>query len=65
MAKALLGHVGGSDLRLVSEVSRLRRRVNDLEAEVLRLQEENDSLSETFDAPEPVLLSEVKEPVLA
>ena len=64
MAKALLGHVGGPDPRIVSEVRRLRRRVNDLEAEVLRLQAENDSLTETVDA-EPVLLSEVGEPVLA
>jgi len=65
MAKALLGYVGGPDPRLVSEVSRLRRRVNDLEAEVHRLQAENDSLSEPLDAADPVLLSEVKEPVLA
>jgi hypothetical protein len=64
MAKALLGHVGGPDPRLVTEVRRLRRRVHDLEAEVLRLQVENDSLVESVD-PEPVVLSEVGEPVLA
>jgi hypothetical protein len=66
MAKALLGYVGGPDPRLVTEVRRLRRRVVDLEAEVLRLQAENDSLLEMIDAP-PVSLDEVApaEPVLA
>jgi hypothetical protein len=60
MAKALLGHVGGPDPRLVTEVMRLRRRVNDLEAEVLRLQAENDTLADALDA-DPVL-GEVSEP---
>jgi len=65
MAKALLGYVGGPDPRLVSEVRRLQRRVHDLEAEVQRLQAENDLLVENVDgahialedlpAPEPVL----------
>lgn len=44
MAKALLGHVGGADLRLVDEVRRLRTRVRDLEAEVARLAAANDAL---------------------
>ena len=44
MAKALFGHVGGPDNRLMTEVAMLRRRVQDLEAEVLRLSAENDSL---------------------
>lgn len=44
MAKALFGHVGGSDLHFASEVARLRRRVADLEAEIGRLQERNDEL---------------------
>jgi hypothetical protein len=44
MAKALLGYVGGSDVRLVDENLRLRRRVADLESVVLRLQAENDAL---------------------
>jgi len=43
MAKALLGYVGG-DIRLVDDNQRLRRRVSDLEAIVLRLQAENDAL---------------------
>ena len=48
MAKALLGHVN-SDARttavLTVENRRLRRRVDDLEALVLRLQAENDRLA--------------------
>jgi len=65
MAKALLGYVGGPDPRLVTEVRRLQRRVHDLEAEVQRLQAQNDLLVENVDgahvaledlpAPEPVL----------
>ena len=45
MAKALLGHVGGPDPRMLSEMRRLQRRVQDLEAELARLQEANDVLS--------------------
>lgn len=45
MAKALFGHVGaGTDLRLVDEVRRLRARVTDLEAELVRLQAAHDGL---------------------
>lgn len=65
MAKALLGYVGGPDHRLSDEVRRLRQRVTDLEAEVLRLRAENDALALAIDedrltlddarAPEPVL----------
>ncbi|GAA5122898.1 hypothetical protein GCM10023339_41920 [Alloalcanivorax gelatiniphagus] len=48
MAKALLGHLN-SDARTTSvlavENSRLRRRVADLEALVLRLQADNDRLA--------------------
>ncbi len=45
MAKALFGHVGGPDARVVSEMRRLQQRVRDLEAELGRLQDENDALS--------------------
>ena len=45
MAKALLGHVGGPDPRMISEMRRLQQRVRDLEAELMRLQEENDALA--------------------
>jgi cell division protein FtsB len=48
MAKALLGHLN-SDVRtttaLAVENRRLRRRVDDLEALVLRLQADNDRLA--------------------
>ncbi len=37
MAKALFGHLGGPDPIVAAELSRLRRRVADLEAEVERL----------------------------
>ena len=65
MAKAILGHVGGPDPRLLAEVARLRRRVAELSSEVERLTAENqallpdsigDSLSEeiiTLDASRP------------
>ncbi|WP_306366720.1 hypothetical protein [Nocardiopsis sp. CC223A] len=45
MAKALFGHVGGSDPRMVQEMRRLQKRVRDLEDEVSRLQARNDQLS--------------------
>ena len=44
MAKALLGHVGGADLRLVDEVRRLRARVGELEGELARVSAANDAL---------------------
>jgi hypothetical protein len=44
MAKALVGYVG-SDPRVFDDNQRLRRRVADLEAIVLRLQAENDALA--------------------
>ena len=44
MAKALLGYVG-ADNRVVDANQRLRRRIADLEAVVLRLQAENDALT--------------------
>jgi hypothetical protein len=44
MAKAILGHVGGPDPRLMAEVARLRRRVGELETEVTRLNAENQVL---------------------
>jgi uncharacterized small protein (DUF1192 family) len=46
MAKALLGHVGHDlDLRMVSELRRMRDRVRELESEVARLQAVNTALS--------------------
>jgi hypothetical protein len=62
MAKALLGHVGGPDPRMVSEMRRLQQRVRDLEAALTRLQEENDVLAAGVGQD---LLIQVREPVLA
>jgi cell division protein FtsB len=50
MAKALLGYMSSSsDPRLIAHLTaenrRLRQRVDDLEAHILRLQSENDSLA--------------------
>jgi cell division protein FtsB len=50
MAKALLGYMSTSTdprvvAQLTAETRRLRQRVEDLEAHVLRLQSENDSLA--------------------
>jgi cell division protein FtsB len=61
MAKALLGHVGGPDPRLVSEMRRLQQRVRDLEAELVRLQDENDLLAAEVGHE---LLIPVREPAL-
>jgi hypothetical protein len=46
MAKALIGHLNSDlrDPRLAAENSRLRTRVRELEALVLKLSEENDRL---------------------
>ena len=49
MAKALLGYMTSNDPRVVAQLTaetrRLRQQVADLEAHVLRLQSENDSLA--------------------
>lgn len=45
MAKALLGHVGGPDPRMLSETRQLRRRVRDLEVQPARMQQEHDVLA--------------------
>lgn len=49
MAKALLGHTSSTDPRVLAQLTaenrRLRQRVGDLEACVLRLQAENDALA--------------------
>ncbi len=66
MAKALLGHVGGTGPGVVLEVRRLRERVRDLEAEVLRLQSENDALASALHHEDLMSLEvEHKEPALA
>ena len=45
MAKALLGHIGGTDPRMLAEVRRLQQRVRDLENELGRAKAENDALA--------------------
>jgi hypothetical protein len=64
MAKALVGHVGGLDPRLVFEMRRLQQRVRDLESEVLRLRAENSLDSGVTDA-QLIALEAAQEPVLA
>ncbi len=61
MAKALYGHVGGPDPRMVSEMRRLQQRVHDLEAELARLHEVNDVLAAEVGHD---MLIEVREPAL-
>jgi hypothetical protein len=73
MAKALFGHVGvGPDPRLAEEVGRLRRRVRDLENEVERLRDSNETLVASLRVPDdminlrvPDTLPEPAEPALA
>jgi hypothetical protein len=64
MAKALFGHVGGPDPRMVNEMRRLQQRVRDLEAELMRLQEANDALAAEAARPEDMLVLD-REPALA
>ena len=61
MAKAILGHVGGPDPRMVSEMRRLQQRVRDWEAALVRLQEENAALAAEVGHD---LLIPVREPAL-
>ena len=55
MAKALLGYVGGSDPRLLAEMRRLQKRVQDLESELVRIQDENDALNAAAQHQESLL----------
>jgi hypothetical protein len=64
MAKALLGHVGGPDPRMVAEMRRLQQRVRDLEAELGRLQTENDTLAAVADNEVMALSANDREPAL-
>ncbi len=63
MAKALFGHVGGPDPRMLSEMRRLQQRVRDLEAELVRLQDQNDALAAMADHED--MLVPDREPALA
>ena len=48
MAKALVGYLGGPTPDQLRETAALRRRITDLENEVLRLKVENDGLLATL-----------------
>jgi hypothetical protein len=63
MSKALFGHVGGPDPRMLSEMRRLQQRVRDLEAELMRLQDENDALASGLGHEEELLVLD-REPAL-
>jgi hypothetical protein len=67
MAKALLGYMSSSDPRamaqIIAENRRLRQRVTDLEAHVLRLQAENDSLAAAMHDSPLLTLDESMQPV--
>jgi hypothetical protein len=64
MAKALIGHVGAPDTRVIMEMRRLQERVRTLETEVLRLRAENDRLAAGV-TDEALISLDVKEPALA
>ena len=68
MAKALLGYMSTStDPRVVTQLTaenrRLRQRVADLEAHILRLQSENDALAASVHASSLLTLDESMQPV--
>ena len=73
MAKALFGHVGlGPDVRVISEMRRLRERVRDLEHEVARLEAANAALRNGLQVDDDMLtlsvpdtVSEQVEPAMA
>ncbi|HLZ36427.1 MAG TPA: hypothetical protein VKP64_01430 [Mycobacteriales bacterium] len=62
MAKALLGHIGGFDLRTEAELRRLRVRVRELEAEVMRLKALNEELSGALSVRDELISISVSEP---
>lgn len=63
MAKALFGHVGGPDPRMVSQLRMMQRRIDELEAELLRVRAENDALSTELHRSELLSVS-LQEPAL-
>ncbi|MCW2800008.1 MAG: hypothetical protein JWQ70_1480 [Aeromicrobium sp.] len=48
MAKALIGFIGGPTSSQLRDTAQMRRRIADLEAEILRLKVENDGLLQTL-----------------
>lgn len=66
MAKALLGCMSSTDPRVVASLAaenrRLRQRVTDLEAHMLRLQAENDTLAAAVHESPLLTLDESMQP---
>ena len=66
MAKALVGYMNRTDPRVVAQLMgenrRLRERVADLEAAVLRLQAENDALAADLTAEQLLTVPEQMQP---
>jgi hypothetical protein len=66
MAKALLGYMSSTDPRalaqLTAENRRLRQQVADLEAALLRLQAENDSLAAAAEREDLLSLDDSMQP---
>ncbi len=64
MAKALVGYLGGPSPAHAQQTALLKRRIADLEAEVLRLKNENDGLLAALHAQvEAVTPADLLEPV--
>lgn len=64
MAKALIGYLGGPTPDQLRETAALRRRIADLEDEVMRLKVENDGLLRTLrERVDLVTAGDLAEPV--
>jgi hypothetical protein len=67
MAKALVGYMNRTDPRVVAQLMgdnrRLRERVADLEAAVLRLQAENDALAAELSSDQLLTVPDQMQPV--
>jgi cell division protein FtsB len=67
MAKALLGYMSSTDPRVVAQLTaenrRLQQRVADLEAQIMRLQAENDTLAAAVHTSPLLTLDESMQPV--
>jgi len=64
MAKALVGYLGGPTPAQLHQTALLKRRIADLEAEVLRLKIENDGLlTALHDQVDSVTPADLLEPV--